>query len=126
MLSYRAFANKIWNATRFVLLNLENRQSPIQSEVDTSVAQEQFLTKMNDLSLVDRWILSRLNVVTRETNESLEAFRFHEASHRLYHFFWHELCDWYIELIKPQVIDRETNENHGLSFRFSSLSSARP
>ena len=116
MLSYRAFANKIWNATRFVLLNLENRQSPIQSELDAAVAQEQFLTRKNDLSLVDRWILSRLNDVTRETNESLEAFRFHEASHRLYHFFWHELCDWYIELIKPQVIDRETNEGHSLSF----------
>jgi len=109
MLSYRAFANKIWNATRFVVLNLENRQCNMAS------AEDRFIDRRNELSLVDRWILSRLNGVTQETNESLEAFRFHEASHRLYHFFWHELCDWYIEFIKPQIIDQEASESDGLS-----------
>ncbi len=116
MLSYRAFANKIWNATRFVLLNLETRQFHLQGEFNVSLAEERFLSRRGELSLVDRWILSRLNDVIRETNDSLEAFRFHEASHRLYHFFWHELCDWYIEFIKPQMMGSETNEGNSLSF----------
>jgi len=116
MLSYRAFANKIWNATRFVLLNLETRQFHLRSEFDVTLAQEQFLNRKSELSLIDRWILSRLNEVVRDTNLSLEAFRFHEVSHRLYHFFWHELCDWYIEFIKPPMIGSETNESNSLSF----------
>ena len=115
MLSYRAFANKIWNATRFVLLNLGERQLPLQREFNVSAAQERFLTQKNELSLIDGWILSRLNGVTREINESLESFRFHEASHRLYHFFWHELCDWYIEFIKPQMVGAKTTEPSNLS-----------
>jgi valyl-tRNA synthetase len=109
MLSYRAFANKIWNATRFVVLNLEDRQYSV------TTGEDRFIERRNELTLVDRWILSRLSGVTRETNESLEAFRFHEASHRLYHFFWHELCDWYIEFIKPQIIDQEASESDNLS-----------
>jgi valyl-tRNA synthetase len=115
MLSYRAFANKIWNATRFVLLNLRERQLPLQREFNVSAAQERFLTQKNELSLIDGWILSRLNGVIREINESLESFRFHEASHRLYHFFWHELCDWYIEFIKPQMVGAKTTEPSNLS-----------
>jgi valyl-tRNA synthetase len=116
MLGYRAFANKIWNATRFVWLNLESWQSRLQSQFDIATMQEEFVRRKNELSLVDRWILSRLNDVAQETNESLESFRFHEASHCLYHFFWHELCDWYIEFIKPRIIDHEADEGNSLSF----------
>jgi valyl-tRNA synthetase len=116
MLSYRAFANKIWNATRFVLLHLEDRQVHIQREFDVRAARDRFLNGKSGLSPIDRWILSRLNSVIHETNESLEAFRFHEASHRLYHFFWHELCDWYIEFIKPQMVGSEAPETSSLSF----------
>jgi valyl-tRNA synthetase len=116
MLSYRAFANKIWNATRFVLLNLESISTQVQSEFSVAAAQEKFVTRKGELSLIDCWILSRLNGVIQEINDSLEAFRFHEASHRLYHFFWHELCDWYIEFIKPKITDEQRTGVSTLSF----------
>ncbi len=106
MLSYRAFANKIWNATRFVLLNLENIQSRIEYTQCSGITLDRFVTRSNELSLVDRWILSRLNHTVQQINEGLETYRFHEASQQLYHFFWHELCDWYIELIKPKILER--------------------
>jgi valyl-tRNA synthetase len=56
-----------------------------------------------DLELADRWILSRLSAATADVTRHLEAFRFHEAARRGYHFFWGELADWYLELIKPRM-----------------------
>ncbi len=56
-------------------------------------------------TLEDRWILSRFNRVTRDVNEALEAFRFHEAANSIYDFFWGEFCDWYLELIKPRLAE---------------------
>ena len=53
--------------------------------------------------LEDRWILSRFNRVTKDVNEALDAYRFHEAANRIYDFFWGDFCDWYIELIKPRL-----------------------
>ncbi len=99
MMSYRAFANKIWNASRFVLMSLET----VGKGSIRNISLEEILRRKNELSAVDHWILSRLNGTIKETNESLESYRFHEASHRIYHFFWHELCDWYIEFIKPKI-----------------------
>ncbi len=99
MMSYRAFANKIWNASRFVLISLETSGK----DSIRIISPEEILRRQNELSAVDRWILSRLNGITKEINESLESYRFHEASHRIYHFFWHELCDWYIEFIKSKI-----------------------
>ena len=61
--------------------------------------------------MIDRWILARLNTTVNEINRALEEFRFHEASHTLYHFFWHELCDWYIEFVKPKIVDKERTGN---------------
>jgi valyl-tRNA synthetase len=116
MLSYRAFANKIWNATRFVSLNLENIQTQIQPGFSISTAQEKFVERKCELPLLDRWILSRLQRVIQATNDALEAFRFHEAAHYLYHFFWHELCDWYIEFIKLKIVGLRENEGETLSF----------
>jgi valyl-tRNA synthetase len=55
------------------------------------------------LTLADRWIFSRLLGVTREMNEALASYRFHEAAHTIYHFFWHEFCDWYLEWVKPEI-----------------------
>jgi valyl-tRNA synthetase len=57
------------------------------------------------VALEDRWILSRFNRVTKSVNESLETYRFHEAANQIYDFFWGEFCDWYIELIKPRLLD---------------------
>jgi valyl-tRNA synthetase len=90
MAGYRAFGNKIWNATRFALSRLEGAE--VQPALDTA-----------GLAAPERWILSRLSRTAAEVGERLEAFRFDEACHRLYHFFWGELCDWYIELAKPAL-----------------------
>jgi valyl-tRNA synthetase len=87
----RNFSNKIWNAGRFALLNLGGEA--VQS-VDSVVA---------DLETADRWILSRLAVATDDVTRHLDAFRFHEAAESGYHFFWGELADWYLELIKPRM-----------------------
>src|SRR5690606_1334039 len=87
----RNFSNKIWNAGRFALINIGD--DPVAS-VD-SVRE--------DLETADRWILSRLSAATAEVTRQLEAFRFHEAAESAYHFFWGELADWYLELIKPRM-----------------------
>jgi valyl-tRNA synthetase len=87
---YRHFANKIWNASRFALMNLEEFNL---DEIVREVPPE-------DFSLPDRWIRGRLNQVIREVRQSLEEYKFNEASHTLYHFIWHEYCDWYLELTK--------------------------
>jgi valyl-tRNA synthetase len=97
MQGYAAFANKIWNASRFALMNLQ--KPPPRTPID-----------LESLGLVDRWILSRLNAVTAEVNRNLGNFRFDEAAHVLYHFFWHELCDWYIEMAKPVLSGRAGGE----------------
>jgi len=94
MQGYAAFANKIWNASRFALMHVDAKLSsakPIQRD---------------DLKTVERWILSRLNDATNDVNKSLSAFRFDEASNTIYQFFWHEFCDWYIEMAKPVLVGR--------------------
>jgi valyl-tRNA synthetase len=87
----RNFSNKIWNAGRFALLNIGD--SGVQSVDDAR----------SDLELADRWILSRLSAATGQVTRSLESFRFHDAAEGAYHFFWGELADWYLELIKPRM-----------------------
>jgi valyl-tRNA synthetase len=87
---YRHFANKIWNASRFVLMNLE--------DLDTGEATRP--AHPEELTLPDRWIRGRLREVIREVEASLEVYAFNEATHTLYQFVWHEFCDWYLELVK--------------------------
>ncbi len=90
---YQSFVNKLWNATRFVLLNSQDRLlAAEQSSID-------FLRAEN-LNLADRWILSRLAHTIDETRRAVECFRFNEMAHCLYQFTWHEYCDWYIEMSK--------------------------
>jgi len=88
---YRAFANKLWNASRFALMNLAGYE-----EGGGELAGL-------DLSPADRWILARLQRATNEVVQALEAFRFNDAASTLYQFVWHELCDWYIELAKEAL-----------------------
>lgn len=92
MESARNFANKIWNAARFVLMNLGEgaKAEWVPSE-----------------SLADRWILSELNTAIKRVSAALEDYRFHEVCQTLYHFFWDDFCDWYIELSKPVVSSGE-------------------
>ncbi|MDD5432029.1 MAG: valine--tRNA ligase [Candidatus Omnitrophica bacterium] len=90
----RNFANKIWNASRFILMNLDSSAS----KHDLCV-----YFKEEELDLVNRWILSRFYSTLKEVNKDLENFKFNEAANALYSFFWHEFCDWYLELIKPEI-----------------------
>ncbi len=91
--SYRNFANKIWNAARFALLNSEG--ATVKPEVIASAGP--------GLALHDRWMLSRLNKTARDVRTALAGYQFHEAVQTLYHFFWDDFCDWYIELTKSDV-----------------------
>jgi len=86
---YRAFMNKVWNATRFALMNLDDfTPQPLDCEAQ-------------NLSAADRWVLTRLADCTHEVTTALDEYRFSDAAQRVYEFVWHELCDWYLELIKP-------------------------
>jgi valyl-tRNA synthetase len=106
--SYRAFANKIWNAARFILMNLRKLPEPMRDQLSAALEPVGGLgldpvAAPAHLSLADRWIFSRLLAVTHEISEALTAYRFHEAAHKIYHFFWHEFCDWYLEWVKPEI-----------------------
>jgi len=85
---YRNFATKIWNASRFALMNLEDYQPGKTTD---------------DLSMADRWILTNLKTTTEKTKNALDAYDFAGAANTVYHFFWHQLCDWYIELAKVNM-----------------------
>jgi valyl-tRNA synthetase len=87
----RAFANKIWNAARFVMMNLEGAPQPLPK------------VEIAKLGLAERWILSRLDATIREVSGSIDVFEFNVAAMKLYDFTWHEFCDWYIELSKEPL-----------------------
>jgi valyl-tRNA synthetase len=87
---YRNFVNKLWNASRFTLSNLEGWST----EEPANPAEP---------TLADLWILSRLNHTISEVRQGLESYKFNEAASALYQFLWHEFCDWYIELVKPAL-----------------------
>jgi valyl-tRNA synthetase len=93
--SYRNFINKLWNASRFALMNLDGHE-PDAFEAQLGSGQLQ-------LGLADRWILSRLQRVALDVDAALEGFRFSDAANAIYQFVWHEVCDWYIELSKPHL-----------------------
>lgn len=91
----RNFANKIWNASRFLLMNLEGYEK----------------LENPDYSLADRWILSRLNRTVEKVNRALNWYDFSAASRLLYEFFWAEFCDWYVELSKPRLYQKDVSDN---------------
>ena len=99
---YRNFANKIWNASRFMFMNLDRVAPGLRPESGGSTP-EAGVAGFEAFTLEDRWILSRFNRVAGEVNEALEAYRFDDAARAIYDYFWGELCDWYIELIKPRL-----------------------
>jgi valyl-tRNA synthetase len=108
VLGYRAFANKIWNAARFLYVNFDKFEAG-DDTLEEIASPESRKSAPHDegggLPLVDLWIFSRLAVVSTSVNKALEEFRFHEAAHEVYHFFWGDFCDWYIEWSKPRLAD---------------------
>ena len=100
---YRHFANKLWNAARFAMMNLQGFDADrfgdaLREGVDTAA-----------LTLADRWILSRLQHTASQVDDALEAYRFNDAAQAIYHFIWDEFCSWYMELVKPILYD-DSNE----------------
>jgi valyl-tRNA synthetase len=97
---YSAFVNKIWNASRFAMMHIDTElkgAGPIDRD---------------SLGTVERWILSRLNAATRDVNKDLSDFRFDEAASTLYQFFWHEFCDWHIEMVKPVLLGKHGTDDN--------------
>ena len=93
----RNFANKIWNASRFVLMNLEGVDD---KEID-----------FDNLTIADKWILDKLNNTAKEINNCIAEYRIGETAHILYDFFWNSYCDWYVEIAKIQLQDAELKAN---------------
>ena len=91
---YRAFSNKIWNTTRFILMNLGDDFKPEAINRDLC---EPF----------DKWILHRLNMTIQDISTALGDYKFNEAAHIIYDFWWHEFCDWYLELTKQRIYSKE-------------------
>ncbi len=98
----RNFANKIWNASRFIMMNMEGKTIKEPSD--------------SDLWPVDKWIISRLNTVVKEVTENLDRFELGIAVQKVYDFIWDEFCDWYIEMVKPRLYnsDDEASQNAAL------------
>lgn len=93
----RNFANKIWNASRFVLMNLDGVDD---KDID-----------FRNLTIADRWILDKLNKTAKEVNENIKEYRIGEVAHVLYDFFWNSYCDWYVEIAKIQLADSSLKIN---------------
>ncbi len=95
---YRNFVNKIWNASRFIMMNLEKNTEII-------------LPEKNSLETEDRWIIHQLKQTSAKVSEAIKTYNFNEAAGEIYQFFWHTFCDWYIELIKERIFDESKKEN---------------
>ena len=93
----RNFANKIWNASRFILMNMDGKTVTEPAE--------------GSLAPVDRWILSKVNTVVREVTDNMEKFELGVAAAKIYDFIWNELCDWYIEMVKPRLYNTDDAES---------------
>ncbi len=101
----RNFANKIWNASRFVMMNLEGYLPPAAPPAPN-----------NEGALVDRWILSRLAATADAVNAGFASYNIDDASRALYEFFWSDFCDWYVEAAKPRLAAGEESTKHVLWF----------
>jgi len=114
--TYSKFSNKIWNATRFILLNLDG--------------YEKIELQPKDLRIEDKWILTRMNQTIEKVSSAIDSFDFNIAAKELYDFFWYELCDWYIEAVKERLknesVDRTSVQNTLVKVLDSSLKLMHP
>ncbi len=95
----RNFANKVWNASRFIMMNMEQALEKTGKAVTTPAE--------NELEPVDKWILSKLNTLAKEATENMEHFELGIAVQKVYDFIWDEFCDWYIEMVKPRLYNSD-------------------
>ncbi len=116
MEGFRNFCNKIWNASRYVMMNTEEKG------VSFSTEQQQTMLAHDDFSLADRWILSRLQNTITLVHEHMASYRFDLLSQVIYDFIWNEYCDWYVELSKPVLWDAEAQPEKAQTTRLTLLS----
>ncbi len=100
----RNFANKVWNASRFLMMNL-NSDENLANAVDAMAMKD---VKLED---VDKWILSKLNTLCKDVTENMDAFELGIAVQKVYDFIWDEFCDWYIEMVKPRLYNSDDIES---------------
>jgi len=108
--SARNFTNKIWNAARFLFVNLEKFEQAggkIADVAGPEVRDNAPYAAEDEIELVDLWVFSRLGKAIVQNNEALANYRFHEAAQGVYHFFWGDFCDWYIEWVKPRLLNKD-------------------
>ncbi len=103
----RNFANKVWNASRFIMMNID-----AVSEGDGKVQ----ITRPadSDLEPVDKWIISRLNTVVRDVTDNMDKYELGVAVQKIYDFIWDEFCDWYIEMVKPRLYNSDNTGKEGI------------
>jgi valyl-tRNA synthetase len=110
---YRAFANKIWNAARFIFMNMD-RAAEVGLAVDpASLLADPVLGPSSPIEA--RWIVSRLNSTAAEVNQALTGYRFDEAANIVYQFFWGDFCDWYLEIVKLRLDFASLNLNDSIA-----------
>ena len=112
LLGARSFANKIWNAARFLFVNLDKYEeggASMEALATPDVRDQAPYAHSDAVPLADRWLFARIAVTVETVNDALANYRFHEAAQAVYQFFWGDFCDWYIEWVKPdlQNVDRE-------------------
>ncbi len=110
LLGARSFANKIWNAARFLFLNLDKYEhggARLEDLAGPEVRAKAPYAYEGHVPLVDRWLFARIEVTVETVNEALENYRFHEAAQAVYQFFWGDFCDWYIEWVKPDLLNAD-------------------
>ncbi|MBQ6888368.1 MAG: valine--tRNA ligase [Lachnospiraceae bacterium] len=95
----RNFANKVWNASRFIMMNMEGKEIPADAK--------------DNLEPVDKWILSKLNTLVKDATENMEHFELGIAVQKVYDFIWDEFCDWYIEMVKPRLYNSDDAKSQG-------------
>ncbi|MES3007520.1 MAG: valine--tRNA ligase [Pseudomonadota bacterium] len=115
MEGFRNFCNKIWNASRYVLMNSEEKGIVYHQ------AKQDALRERDYFSLADRWIMSRFQRTVQQVHEHMAAYRFDLLSQAIYDFFWNEYCDWYLELTKPVLWDEENHPDHAQTTRLTLL-----
>jgi len=110
----RNFSNKIWNAHRFLMMNVsendDQKLTKLMEEIDETSS-----AFIETLPLEDRWVLSRLHRTIEQVTTCLDTFKFNDATSNIYRFFWHEFCDWYLEMIKPRLYGKRDGKDQALA-----------